>query len=159
VLDHPFLRGVADPTPSPRRVGSATGVSGQSPRGGDGETCLLCGLGRAGGPAGGVIHTCVHGDGSHMVMSECNSRASTPAPPSESPRPPVLTPCDTGMFKESALGDVRLWESEMHARVAHTAHSDRSDGDAYSARSLDHGRDSSASMYADTYSDITSFYL
>ncbi|KAJ1733467.1 hypothetical protein LPJ61_001547 [Coemansia biformis] len=177
-LSHPFLDGIGikdrprrddDPMPAPGapdRIGPAGSAAGPGDRGTergaaapplDDAACPLCDIHGLGETTGGGTHGCVHGSSS-MIVSECNSRASTPvsADSPSPPPPPALR--DASMFKETALGDVRLWEGEMHARLAHAAPNDRAGGDAYLSSAFDYGRDGASSLYADTFDDMTNYF-
>ncbi|PIA14959.1 kinase-like protein [Coemansia reversa NRRL 1564] len=131
------------------------------------DLCLICTV--CGPPEQtGTIHTCVHG--SNSIVSECNTKASTPVPPAspvQGSDTPVLcaapataqTPArrGQGMFKDSAPGDIGLWESEMYKRMTH---GDRMDCSSYSSSSHDYSRDAMSSMYTSNgnYNDLTSYF-
>ncbi|KAJ2783702.1 hypothetical protein H4R18_001540 [Coemansia javaensis] len=121
-LDHPFLR-CAEPDRGGEPVSAPAQASAHAQMG------------------AGAVHTCVHG----AVVSECNSRASTPVlgAPAPAPAPPTCR----AMFRESAHADVRLWEGEMHARLAHR---DRAGADLHDPKP--------SSMYSDSCDDLTSYF-
>ncbi|KAJ2804022.1 hypothetical protein H4R20_002665 [Coemansia guatemalensis] len=158
---------------SPEHSGTASpAVRGHSvlPPPLDKDLCMVCAVcGPMEQP--GNVHTCVHG--SNSIVSECNTKASTPVPPA-SPVQEVDAPAsstasassssaqtparrDQGMFKDSALGDIGLWESEMYTRMAH---GERMDCSSYSSNSHDYARDTTSSMYTSNsnYNDLTSYF-
>ncbi|KAJ2617986.1 hypothetical protein H4S08_000066 [Coemansia sp. RSA 1365] len=155
---------------SPARSGTASpAVHGHAvlPSPLDEDLCLICTV--CGPPEQpGTTHTCVHGNNS--IVSECNTKASTPVPPAspvQASGAPVLGAVPTtaqtparrgqGMFKDSALGDIGMWESEMYTRMAH---GDRVDCSSYSSGSHDYSRDATSSMYTsnNNYNDLTSYF-
>ncbi|KAJ2339610.1 hypothetical protein IWW50_006838, partial [Coemansia erecta] len=105
----------------------------------------------------GGLHTCVHGS-SNAVVSECNSKQATPVlggAPLSAPGSPALGALrDQGVFAGSALGDIRLWESELHQRMSHSAHGERMDSD--SSHSYEHAKDSMSSFYSSN--DLSSYF-
>ncbi|KAJ1849121.1 hypothetical protein LPJ70_000652 [Coemansia sp. RSA 2708] len=128
--------------------------------------CLLCAGSCEPEEQPGNLHTCVHGDYGSGVVSQCNSKPASPvivASPAPGPElSSALEPArrDSGMFKHSALGDIRQWEGEMHQRVSHSSHGERMDLD--SNHSYDHTRDTMSSFYSsarDDEDDITSYFF